>query len=220
MNAITILVLIGPLLIGLPFTPNGKQEIQNTVAQNPAKVAAPLDEGTPFGLRMGMTLAQMGGNPKNVAPGFYTLTSVPEPHSAFESYSIQVGPQTGLCWVKGIGRTLTTSVYGIELKHEFESMKKSLREIYGEPKVFDLLLPRSIWNEPRDWMMSVVKKERILAATWDEKSKASLPMNIKYVALGVSALNTNRGYIVLEFAFTNESKCEAEIREQQNRSLM
>jgi hypothetical protein len=205
MLAIKVLLLTGFLLIG-SWANNGIATV-------------PVKEGTPFGLRMGLTLAEIGGNPKQVAPGKYQLTSVPKPHSVFEGYVVEVGPQAGLCWVKGIGNDVRTSVYGIELKHEFDQMKERLQQIYGEPHAYDFLLPGSIWDEPKDWMMALLRQERLLAAIWDDKSKTPLPSNIQWVFLSADAVVTDRGFIVVEYAFTNLSTCEAEIKQQEDRVL-
>jgi len=37
----------------------------------------------------------------------------------------------------------------------------------------DMLLPGRIWNEPNDWMMELIKKERWLAALWEAEEKSS-----------------------------------------------
>lgn len=188
MSATTISLLTGFLLISSPWTPNGKQQIHETLVQRSDTARTPVKEGTPFGLHMGMTLTEIGGNPKKAAPGMYIVTSVPEPHSAFESYVLQVGPEAGLCWVKGIGKNIQTSVYGVELKSAFNQMKERLQQFYGAPDVTDFLMTGSIWNEPKDWMMALIKKERALGATWKDKRKTTLPSNMQSVFLGVSPL--------------------------------
>jgi len=172
----------------------------------------------PFGLEKGMTLKQID-NAQQVAPGKYKVASVPKPHSAFGSYIVQIGPQSGLCWIKGIGKDVGTSVYGLELKSAFNQMKEKLEHTYGMPEVIDRLLPGSIWNEPKDWMMALIKKERLLAAIWSEKSKATLPIDLRSVSLIASAMKTNFGYIAVEYSFINESDCDAEIAKQEDGAL-
>ena len=130
--------------------------------------------GGPFGLDKGMTLPQLGPTAKQVAPGKYRVTSVPKPHSAFDSFIVQVSPKTGLCWVKPMGKTISSSVYGVELKTAFGDMKGRLEQVYGASKTTDVLLPGSIWNEPKDWMMSLRKKERILGSVeWQRRKQAA-----------------------------------------------
>ena len=63
----------------------------------------------PFGLNMGMSLKEIGGKPKKIANGKYEIVDIPKPHSAFESYIVQVSPKSGLCWIKAISKDIATS---------------------------------------------------------------------------------------------------------------
>ena len=118
----------------------------------------------PFGLEKGMSLKDIGGKPEKVGHGIYKLSSVPKPHSAFEAYVVRISPKGGLYWIKAIGKDIATSTYGVELKSAFNEMEEKLGATYGKHKTMDFLMPGSIWNEPNDWMMGLIKKERILAA--------------------------------------------------------
>jgi hypothetical protein len=129
----------------------------------------------PFGLEMGMSLKDIGGKPEKVGPGKYKLTNVPRPHSAFGMYVVQVAPVGGLCWIKAIGKTLATSSYGIELKSALKKMEQKLEASYGKHKTIDFLMPGSYWDEPRDWMTGLIKKERVFGAIWEAEEKSSLP---------------------------------------------
>lgn len=172
----------------------------------------------PFGLEKGMTLKQLGST-QPLSPGKYEVTSVPRAHSAFESYVVQVGPQAGLCWVKAVGHHVRAGAYGLELKTRFTEMKTRLEQLYGTPEVFDRLLPGSVWNEPRDWMMGLIKKERVLAAIWSEKSKATLPADLRSVGLSADAISSDSGVIAVEYTFTNKKECESEISSQEDKAL-
>lgn len=57
---------------------------------------------------------------------------------------VQVGATSGLCWIKGIGKTISTSVFGVDLQVVFDSPKNMLEETYGTPKVTDAVMPGSI----------------------------------------------------------------------------
>jgi hypothetical protein len=173
----------------------------------------------PFGLEEGMTLKQIGGNPQQVAPGRYRLSSVPKPHSAFESYFVEVGPRTGLCWIQAVGRNVSTSVFGAELHAAFTNLKIKLDQSYGEAKLYDLLLPGSIWNEPQDWMMGLVKKERHLLVAWDKDSGATLPDGIADVTLGAMPIDTETGYLAVEYSFSNLTACDAELSKAEDGAL-
>jgi len=170
----------------------------------------------PFGLDMGMSLNDVDPDASQAAPGVYTTTKVPNPHSAFEQYAIKIGPKSGLCWIKAIGKDISTSRYGVELKSAFNEMKERLERGYGENITTDMLFPRSIWNEPEDFMMGMLKKERFLMAVWDEDSGAQLRENIVQIGLVASALRTTTGYLSVEYSFSNKSACDGEIEEMQD----
>ena len=173
----------------------------------------------PFGLDMGMTIKEVGGKPEKIANGKYKLTSVPKPHSAFESYLVQVSPKGGLCWIKAIGKDIPTSVYGLELKSAFNEMKGKLEKAYGEHNTIDMLLPGSIWTESNEFMQALIKKERVLAAIWDSESGSTLKDNIKQIGLLANPIVRNKGYIAIEYSFSNVEACEAELAAQEDGAL-
>jgi len=135
----------------------------------------------PFGFWMGMTLEEVGGEPNEIAPAKYLLVTVPKPHSAFESYALQIIPKCGLSWIKAIGHTIQTSVYGVELQKAFDSLQKKLAASYGKGNRTDFLMPGSIWNEPRDWMQSLLNKERYLMAVWSSEHSSTLTNSLMSV---------------------------------------
>lgn len=173
----------------------------------------------PFGLEMGMSLKDIGGKPKKIAPGIYTLTNVPKPHLAFKIYVVRVAQKGGLFWIKAVGEDISTSVYGVELKLKFNKMKEKLEKIYGKHKTTDLLLPGSIWKEPNEFMMAMVKKERFLVAFWDDAKGSTLTKNIERIVLIALPNGRNKGYLEIEYAFTNEEACEAELAAQEDDAL-
>ncbi len=182
-------------------------------------VATPSLSG-PFGLERGMTLSQVGPGAKKLPQGKYWLSSVPKPHSAFERYVVQIAPQSGLCWIKAIGKNVSASAYGYELESTFAELKQKLAAIYGKPtSEHDRLYPGSIWDEPRHWMMSLKQKERVLSAFWDRKLGADVPTDMKGIYISASALSDEIGYVSVEYSFTNEDACEAEIAKSEDSSL-
>jgi hypothetical protein len=165
----------------------------------------------PFGIKMGAKKGELGPIRKELPDFMVALESVPKPHPDLESYVVQVTPQAGVCFVKGIGKTISTSVYGTEIKSNFNSLRDQLESVYGRSKSMDTLLPNSIWNEPKDFMMGLLKKERILAARWSTKDGLQLKPGITSVFLGVSALSQEKAYAVVEYYFDNTGACEAEV---------
>jgi hypothetical protein len=193
----------------------------------PAAVATGVFLGTnaiagPFGLSQGMTLEQIGGRPMDVGgKGKYMITEVPKPHSAFGDYVIQVGPKSGLCWVKSMGKPLETSVHGTELQSAFHDMETRLEAAYGKHLTIDELRPESIWNRPNEWMQGLAKRERELAARWSSTDGSQLPKDIRQVELYAVPYPTslNKGLLMVEYEFANFDACKAEFTAQEDDRL-
>lgn len=173
----------------------------------------------PFGLWMRMTLSDLDTNLSEIALGKYKADSVPTPHSAFERYVLQITPKCGLSWIKAIGHAIQTSVYGLELRNSFDSMEAKLTATYGKSQRTDLLMQDSIWNEPRDWIQSLLNKERFLMTVWSPDHGSSLGDSLSSVALLAGALDTSSGYIAIEYSFENSSEADAELSALEDRAL-
>jgi hypothetical protein len=143
--------------------------------------------------------------------GLYHLAAVPSPHPAFESYLVQIGPNTGLCFVKAIGVTIPTSAFGTQLRAEFSKLREELSRMYGSHRETDGLRAGSLWNEPHDWTMGLLKKDRLLAATWDGTTGARLSSELRVVYLTTTASAPDSGWLSLEYYFDNEEQCEREL---------
>lgn len=173
-----------------------------------------MNKKGPFGLWMGMSLADLtdlGCETNEVAPAKYLVTKVPKPHSAFKYYILQITPNNGLSWIKAIGNTIDTSVFGVDLKSEFVKMEEKLVNAYGKADRTDILLHGSIWNEPRDWMQSILHKERFLMSEWSIDKGSNLPDSLTSIGLLTNADDTNSGSIAVEYYFQNISSSESEI---------
>lgn len=190
---------------------------QNDVSKLPDTPADfKVNKGGPFGLYMGMSLEELNSNYDEVAPNTYQISTVPQPHSAFEQYLIKVSPKHGLFWIKAIGKTIVTSRHGIELKLDFQKIVEKLSGTYGKGEISDFLLPGSIWNEPEDFMMGLVNKERTLLSIWENHGMKN---NLKTIGVIGSAIDGNSGYISLEYYFENDAIAEQELSEIEDDSL-
>ena len=176
--------------------------------QQIANTATP--EATPFGLRQGMSVEQLGAA-ANVGGGMYKLTSVPMPHPDLEFYVAQVSPRSGLCYIKGVGRQVRTSTYGTELQSQFESMRSQISATYGPYRNVDMLLSDSIWSGPRNWMAALADRQRLLFAQWTKETRANLSPPLASVFLNANAKTNESGYVVVEYYFDNEPECQQEI---------
>lgn len=165
----------------------------------------------PFGLAMGVPLDELEATAIPNAPGKYIISRVPRPHPYFQSYVAQVGKNSGLCWIKAIGRDIDADSYGISVKSAYNEIREKLAKIYGRSyEEMDILLPGSIWDEPREWMMAMKQGERQLMSMWRSSSK-DLQNNLSSVAVAAVAKSTSSAYIAVEYQFKNEHLCDSEI---------
>lgn len=156
----------------------------------------------PFGIEMGMSLQEVTKisttTLENLQEDVYLITP-PNTNDLFEQYVIRVDPTFGVYWIKAVGKNISTTGYGTALKSTFNDLVSSIEGIYGKYKKIDYLEYGSIWDEPKDFMMGLVKQERSLIACWDLESGATLPSNIDSIYVGANALNSSEGYVALEY---------------------
>ena len=176
----------------------------------------PSSQGAPFGLSMGTSekalRAVIALDSVKGQRGVFSTAHLPKSLPEFEEYTLVVSPKEGLCKVSAIGRNISTSVYGSEGKQVFDRIDEMVAEKYGRGKRFDFLRSGSIWNEPRDWMMGLLKKERVLVSFWDPKEGSSLPPTISNIGLELIALSTEKAYVRLSFEFFNFDACSKELK--------
>ncbi|MEX5716680.1 hypothetical protein IC615_27230 [Serratia ureilytica] len=129
----------------------------------------------PFGLQMGLTkknVEDMTGVTLTAIPNrlnIYTTEVVPKTYYAFETYILLISPKVGLCRIRALSGDINTDSYGVELKSRVKDIAKSLTANYGKGNATDLLLPGSLWKEPGDWMMGLLKKNAISVLTGKRK---------------------------------------------------
>jgi len=177
----------------------------------------------PFGLEMGTSSAALKKQLTFVNPddkfGIYRTKSMPSGHPDMETYQLLAPPTTGLCKITALSKKWTTSIYGSELIERFDALEKALSAKYGQPAdEFDFLRAGSMWKEDDEWMMGLLKKERILTTFWNSKKQA-LPDNIGSISLEAQAASTSQGWIILSYEFTNIDACMDSIDQSKNSSL-
>jgi hypothetical protein len=173
----------------------------------------------PFGLYMGMPKSEFKGKLEEIRPHIYRTRDVPKKHSAFNYYILRFGPNTGLYYIKAVGSDISTNRYGKEVQEAFGTMEVKLKTIYGQNKRMDFLMKDSIWNESRDWMSGLYKKERVLSAMWDEDTSATLKEDLKTVFLAAHGASRTLGFLVIEYIFVNQEVSEADIRAAEDDAL-
>lgn len=177
----------------------------------------------PFGLRLGMPMAELRHSVPSMHPvqgtqAFETAT-VPRPHSDFESYIILATARQGLCKVVGIGKSTMNDAYGEQLRSIFDRLVAALTEKYGEPQRLDNLRAGSIWNEPRDWMMSLRQNERTLFVLWPQQGQDSVGPGVRGVVLEARATSSNSGYVRLTYEGMNFRACQTELQSSDKDAL-
>tara|TARA_R110001583_G_scaffold195553_2_gene376062 strand:- start:6389 stop:6895 length:507 start_codon:yes stop_codon:yes gene_type:complete len=168
---------------------------------------------------MGAKLEDMDFDLESISPFLYRTSVPPNPHSLFEEYILKITPYHGVSWVKAIGKTIHTSAYGSELRSAFDSLLERLAGTYGKYNLFDFLLEDSIWNEPRDWMQSLLSNERRLCAFWNIESGANLSSSLAVVFLGIMPLDSDTGCLIIEYAFENDEMAIKEIQAMEDEAL-
>lgn len=149
----------------------------------------------------------------------YTSDKLPKQNADFEMYGLLISPKAGLCQIRAVGKNIDTDSYGLALKSRFEDLSSSLSSLYGKAETTDLLLAGSIWKEPQDWMMGLNKKERFLSATWKGTKETPLKNNIAAISIEARANSSAQGYVYLQYTFTNDDVCQAEIEGAKKSSL-
>ena len=184
----------------------------------------PPAEG-PFGLEAGLTKkniedmigAELKPFPDSV--NLYTSDKLPKQNANFGMYGLLISPKSGLCEIRAVGRDIDTDSHGLALKSKFEDLKGSLSSLYGKGKTTDVLLAGSLWKEPQDWMMGLLKNERFLSTTWRGTKEMPLKNNIASISIETKAISAEQGYLYIQYLFTNDDICKAEIEAAKKSSL-
>lgn len=195
--------------------------IRNFVAYCALAVALAPKQGlaSAFGFKAGMTKEQivaiLGDKAlTKVKDDTYTFSTAPTPHSDFEDYLCFISPEKGLLKVVALSKDIETNSFGETLKDKFDQIRTGVSKAYGEGKSFDFLQSGSIWNDPQDWMMGLLKKERNLMTYW--KLNASQD-HITFVALEAVALSQDKGYISLGYEFEGWEQYVDKKKEKQDK---
>jgi len=163
----------------------------------------------PFGLEMGMSHQVITEDAEEIAPNLYRKNELPKKSTLFDRYLVQSTSETGLCYLKGIGKDIRTNDFGSAVRSEFEELVRLLERKYGTPhEQYDFVRAGSLWDNPEDFMMSLYRGDRFLVASWESSEAQTLSDSLQTIGVGASALSTNTGYIWLEYYFLNYDECK------------
>lgn len=167
-------------------------------------------ESNPFGLDLDKHPSEYSCPQSQTEKYRYHCTTVPKPHPEFEAYILQYVKGVGICQVSAIGKTVRNNSYGFATKNRVDAIAKQLKQKYGiESEKLDFLSPYSIWDEPDEWMMGVLKNERGYIYSWDTDKGFKPVGEVAGIFMGALAAASDAGYVQLEFVFKRESQCEA-----------
>lgn len=172
----------------------------------------------PFGFRFGTPrkeLERFVSVPE--VGGVYATTRAPEPHPDFKTYLLVADDSVGLCKVGAHSVPITINPFGEQVKRRFREFKEDLVERYGKGEHIDMLTPGSIWDEPRDWAMAMVKEERSVLSLWSKANGDRLPPNIANLGIKITALSVDRAMIVAEYESIDASGCLARLKKARAR---
>jgi hypothetical protein len=164
-----------------------------------------LAKASAFGFKAGMTrqelIAALGAQSlkNDDHDDGLTFTRAPNPHPDFDEYFCVVSPKTGLVKVIAAGENITTDNLGSELKEKLSEVQAAITKTYGPPKsTYDFLNEGSIWNQPEDWMMGLLKKDRTVATYWIFPTPQD---HIAAISVEAVPLNRETGYILVSYEF-------------------
>ena len=142
----------------------------------------------PFGFTGGLSyeeIKKMVGE-KNIeqTEDSYNLKVLPKNIDGFMFGSCDIDKEKGLVRVIIFINRTDVDNYGVILKGKFKEITNAINEKYGKPiKEYDFLRNGSIWNEDKDFMMGIVKKERVLSNYWAVSENENKVTNIAMTAL-------------------------------------
>ncbi len=150
----------------------------------------------------------------------YKSKTLASGHPDFESYLAILTPEHGLCKLVAQGKNIDSNAYGTELEGRYKDLLAAVKLKYGAPaREFNFIAGGSIWREPRDWMMSLLKTERKLIAFWALPENKNLPDSINVINVKAVALSQSMGYLVLGYEFDNSDQCLDMISAKKNSNL-
>ncbi|MDP3115425.1 MAG: hypothetical protein Q8M98_11750 [Candidatus Cloacimonadaceae bacterium] len=187
----------------------------------------------PFGLKKGLTLAKLkkfDPNIEKIKEGVYQMRVVPTPHKSFVSYAVVVSPKTGLCKISCASKEIFCNSYGTQLKAEHESIRDALERRYGSYDEMDCLFSGSIWNQPEDFMKSLLLEERTLSSFWDLEAEVSSALSsfldtweypptnngILNIYMETQANDIASAFIILNYEFDNFTEFAEQQKEKED----
>lgn len=166
----------------------------------------------PFGIEMGMTLAQVRAVCKTVPEhldGDLYLITPSKAHSQFEMYAIRIDSEYGAYWLKAVSKEIHTNSHGNELLGSFNGIVESIAKTYGDYEKIDKQEGYA-GSQPSLFMHALRQGARVRAAVWMREYRSNLPDDISSIAIMISPHEyRDIGTVMLEYNFSNYATVEA-----------
>ena len=161
---------------------------------------------SPFGLEMGWTKQDLIANNVDILleEGNAFLVDPPSPHSSFSTYLLVIDSDFGLYFIIATSDEINTSGNGRQLLSKYNDIKDQLISSYGDPtNDINKLDYGSIWDEPQDFMMSLLRGERTIGCDWidednDNMKITLMPMADSSTSGTITLIYTSRYYDEIE----------------------
>lgn len=165
----------------------------------------------PFGFEAGMTkdqvIAKLGS--KNIkrtsGDDIVSFSTAPIPHPDFNDYALRFAEDGRLIQIIAFTSPISSNDSGEQVKEKFAEISRALHAKYGEGLDVDRLNPGSIWHDPNDWMMGLLKKDRYLESLWASPDQ-KLPHHLTGIMLQAEALTRSAAVITLTYQFEGFAK--------------
>lgn len=175
--------------------------------------SSPVCADGAFGIEIGQSLSELDVEAEGSNP---TLSSVPNPHPDFRTYSVMATENTGVCVIIGISKLYENDRYGVTIRNDFDKFTEALSQKYGVAELIDQRKVGGIYDEADDWVMSIRQNELVFAATWDSPNDAP---DLDYLELRIFAIKSHTTVMKIMYKGSNFFDCEAEIEEENNSSF-
>jgi hypothetical protein len=145
-----------------------------------------------FGIKMGANPLVLGAElqPENAGKPVrqYLLEKLPKPHPEFELLMLTSSAKTGVCRVAALGRYHNNDASGADIRATFETQRGAFDKQYGTSRTYG--------------------KDGKPVASWDFRSGADLPADVRTITLETDSVSATETYLVARFEFTNFGDCE------------
>lgn len=189
----------------LPLVNAADQTISNSM---PTPPSTPASNG-PFGIALGSAIDTVPGIKPMDMPGLFKTATPPKAHPDFETVVLVAYPETGICQIRGIGRTDNNDGAGASIRAKIGRLADALSTKYGAGESISACAGGEVQCQSQFWMMTLQGGERVYGHKWEKQNDAMKDTKIGSIYLVAAAEDISSTYPVLEFHYQDSSRCES-----------